>query len=53
MMKIAVLLEPFNAHIAVMKSTVEALQADKGLLVAANGKFLRKLRIYRITINIY
>lgn len=45
-MKIAVLFGSFNpltnAHIAAMKSAVEALDADKGLFVATNGKYLRK-----------
>ena len=45
-MKIAVLFGSFNpmtnAHMAAMKTAVEALQADKGLFVATNGKYLRR-----------
>ena len=45
-MKIAVLFGSFNpftnAHMAAMKTAVEALQADKGLFVATNGQYLRK-----------
>ena len=45
-MKIAVLFGSFNpmtnAHIAAMKTAVEALQADQGLFVATNGKYLRR-----------
>lgn len=45
-MKIAVLFGSFNpftnAHLAAMKTAVEALQADKGLFVATNGQYLRK-----------
>lgn len=45
-MKIAVLFGSFNpmtnAHLAAMKTAVEALQADKGLFVATNGKYLRR-----------
>ena len=45
-MKIAVMFGSFNpmtnAHVAAMKTAVEALQADKGLFVATNGKYLRR-----------
>ncbi len=45
-MKIAVLFGSFNpmtnAHLAAMNTAVEALQADKGLFVATNGKYLRR-----------
>lgn len=45
-MKIAVLFGSFNpmtnAHLVAMKTAVEALQADKGLFVATNGKYLRR-----------
>lgn len=45
-MKIAVLFGSFNpmtnAHMAAMKTAVEALQADHGLFVATNGKYLRR-----------
>lgn len=45
-MKIAVLFGSFNpmtnAHMAAMKTAVVALQADKGLFVATNGKYLRR-----------
>ena len=45
-MKIAVLFGSFNpftnAHMAAMKTAVEALQADKGLFVATNGQYLRR-----------
>ncbi len=45
-MKIAVLFGSFNpmtnAHLAAMKTAVDALQADKGLFVATNGKYLRR-----------
>ena len=45
-MKIAVLFGSFNpltnAHIAALKTAVEALQADKGLFVATNGQYLRR-----------
>ena len=48
-MKIAVLFGSFNpftnAHLAAMKTAVEALQADKGLFVATNGKYLRRKTI--------
>jgi nicotinic acid mononucleotide adenylyltransferase len=41
-MKIAVLFGSFNpmtnAHMAAMKTAVEALQADNGLFVATNGR---------------
>lgn len=40
-MKIAILFGSFNpftnAHMAAMKTAVEALQADRGLFVATNG----------------
>ena len=45
-MKIAVLFGSFNpftnAHLAAMKNAVAALQADQGLFVATNGKYLRR-----------
>ena len=45
-MKIAVLFGSFNpmtnAHLAAMKTAMEALQADEGLFVATNGKYLRR-----------
>ena len=45
-MKIAVLFGSFNpmtnAHMAAMKTAVEALQADRGLFVATNGQYLRR-----------
>ncbi|MBE6944367.1 MAG: hypothetical protein E7453_09000 [Ruminococcaceae bacterium] len=45
-MKIAVLFGSFNsmtnAHLAAMKTAVEALQADKGLFVASSGKYLHR-----------
>ena len=45
-MKIAVLFGSFNpltnAHIAAIKTAVEAIQADKGLFVATNGKYLKR-----------
>ena len=45
-MKIAVLFGSFNpmtnAHLAAMKTAVDALQADQGLFVATNGKYLRR-----------
>ena len=45
-MKIAVLFGSFNpmtnAHLAAMKTAVDALQADKGLFVATNGRYLRR-----------
>ena len=45
-MKIAVLFGSFNpmtnAHIAAMKTAVAALQADQGLFVATNGKYLQR-----------
>ena len=45
-MKIAVLFGSFNpmtnAHLAAMKTAVEALQADQGLFVATNGQYLRR-----------
>ena len=45
-MKIAVLFGSFNpmtnAHLAAMKTAVDALQADRGLFVATNGKYLRR-----------
>ena len=45
-MKVAVLFGSFNpmtnAHIAAMKTAMEALQADQGLFVATNGKYLRR-----------
>ena len=50
-MKIAVLFGSFNpmtnAHLAAMKTAVEALQADKGLFVATNGQYLRKKTVKR------
>ena len=50
-MKIAVLFGSFNpltnAHIAAMKTAVDALQADKGLFVATNGQYLRKKTVKR------
>ena len=48
-MKIAVLFGSFNpmtnAHLAAMKTAVSALQADQGLFVATNGKYLRRKTI--------
>ena len=45
-MKIAVLFGSFNpltnAHISMLKATVEALKADKGLFVATNGQYLKR-----------
>ena len=45
-MKIAVLFGSFNpmtnAHLAAMKTAVDALQADRGLFVATGGKYLRR-----------
>ena len=45
-MKIAVLFGSFNpmtnAHLAAMKTAMDALQADQGLFVATNGKYLRR-----------
>ena len=45
-MKIAVLFGSFNpmtnAHLAAMKTAVDALQADRGLFVATNGQYLRR-----------
>ena len=45
-MKIAILFGSFNpftnAHMAAMKTAVDALQADQGLFVATNGKYLRR-----------
>lgn len=45
-MKIAVFFGSFNpmtnGHIAVMKTAVEKLGADKGLFVATNGQYLRR-----------
>lgn len=45
-MKIAVFFGSFNpltnAHLEVMKTAVEQLQADKGLFVATNGQYLRR-----------
>ena len=50
-MKIAVLFGSFNpftnAHMAAMKTAVEALQADKGLFVATNGQYLKKKTVKR------
>jgi nicotinate (nicotinamide) nucleotide adenylyltransferase len=50
-MKIAVLFGSFNpmtnAHLAAMKTAVDALQADKGLFVATNGQYLRKKTVKR------
>ena len=50
-MKIAVLFGSFNpftnAHMAAMKTAVEALKADKGLFVATNGQYLRKKTVKR------
>lgn len=50
-MKIAVLFGSFNpftnAHMAAMKTAVEALQADKGFFVATNGQYLRKKTVKR------
>lgn len=31
-----------NAHIAALKTAVAALQADRGLFVATNGKYLER-----------
>ena len=45
-MKIAVLFGSFNpltnSHLAVMKTAVDSLQADLGLFVATNGKYLKR-----------
>ena len=45
-MKIAVMFGSFNpltnAHLAAMKTAVDALQADRGLFVATNGQYLRR-----------
>ena len=50
-MKIAVMFGSFNpfanAHMAAMKTAVETLQADKGLFVATNGKYLRRKTVKR------
>ena len=50
-MKIAVLFGSFNpmtnAHLAAMKTAVDALQADKGLFVATNGQYLKKKTVKR------
>ena len=50
-MKIAVLFGSFNpmtnAHLAAMKTAVDALRADKGLFVATNGQYLRKKTVKR------
>ena len=46
MSKIAVLFGSFNpltnAHVAAMKTAVEAIGADKGLFVATNGQYLKR-----------
>ena len=48
-MKIAVLFGSFNpitnAHVALIKSAVQALGAKKGLLVATNDRYLRRKAI--------
>lgn len=48
-MKIAVLFGSFNpmtnAHLAAMRTAVDALQADQGLFVATNGQYLRRKTI--------
>ena len=48
-MKIAVLFGSFNpmtnAHISALKKAVEFLNADKGLFVATNGKYLKRKTI--------
>ena len=48
-MKIAVLFGSFNpmtnAHISALKKAVEYLNADKGLFVATNGKYLKRKTI--------
>ena len=45
-MRIAVLFGSFNpltnSHLSIMKSAVEQLNADKGLFVATNGKYLKR-----------
>jgi len=45
-MKICVLFGSFNpltnAHVAALRSAVEAIGADKGLFVATNGKYLKR-----------
>ena len=45
-MKIAVLFGSFNpltnAHISMLKTAVDSLNADKGLFVATNGQYLRR-----------
>ena len=45
-MKIAVLFGSFNpltnAHLAALQTAVDTLQADRGLFVATNGKYLRR-----------
>ena len=45
-MKLAVFFGSFNpltnAHIAALKTAVAGLQADRGLFVATNGKYLRR-----------
>ena len=50
-MKIAVLFgscNPMtNAHLAAMKTAVDALQADRGLFVATNGQYLKKKTVKR------
>ena len=45
-MKICVLFGSFNpltnAHVAALRSAVEAIGADKGLFVATNGQYLKR-----------
>ena len=45
-MKIAVLFGSFNpltnSHLAIMKSAVEQLNADKLFIVATNGRYLKR-----------
>ena len=45
-MKIAVMFGSFNpmtnAHLAAMKTAVDALQADRGLFIATSGQYLRR-----------
>jgi nicotinic acid mononucleotide adenylyltransferase len=48
-MRIAVLFGSFNpmtnAHVGAMKTAVKAINADKGLFVATNGKYLIPRRL--------
>ena len=54
-MKIAVLFGSFNpmttAHVSMLKSAVETLNADRGLFVATNGSPLRPFETERVMLN--